>query len=213
MTDPVNQGGNGQGEMTVERLREILDAYGASPNRWPPEERTAAVLLLDNSEDARAAHAEAMRLDIVLDHANAPPPSPGLAERLHRQGAKQRTLWARIAAGLPGWLTGSGTQPVVMRPIAFALTMALGVLIGVAFPDGGDPGAGPDRTAQVAPSAGEPADAGGFESAGTAPDRSIPVLALTDIVDGPEADTPETPAVETNGTGNSSGPLDDIPLI
>jgi len=213
MTDPVNQGGNGQSGMTAERLREILDAYGASPNRWPPEERTAAVLLLDNSEDARAAHAEAMRLDIVLDHANAPPPSPELADRLHLQGAKQRTLWARIATRLPGWLTGSGTQPGALRPVSFALTMVLGVLIGVAVPDGGDPGAAPDRTAQIAPLAGEPADTGGTEPAGTAPDRGIPVLALIDIVDGPEADTPNTETIETNGTSNSSGPLDDIPLI
>ena len=35
--------------MSLERLRALLDAYGANPDRWPPEERMAALALLEQS--------------------------------------------------------------------------------------------------------------------------------------------------------------------
>ncbi len=97
---------HGPPEMSLERLRAILDSYGARPERWPAAERTAAVLLLDSSEQARRAHAEAMRLDIVLDHANAPPPPPELADRLHRRGASGRRILPSMADRLSGRFAG-----------------------------------------------------------------------------------------------------------
>jgi hypothetical protein len=74
--------------MTLERLRQILDAYGASPERWPAAERDAALALLDSTPEARAARNVAARLDAALDLAPAADASDELT--------------ARVLAELPG---------------------------------------------------------------------------------------------------------------
>lgn len=203
---------HGPAEMSLERLRAILDAYGAAPERWPATERTAAVLLLDSSEEARRVHAQAMRLDIVLDHANAPPPPPELADRLHRQGASGRGIPRSMAHFLSGRFAGlrsfSNNLP---RPAAFALTALVGIAIGLAIPRGGESGRA--RTAAIAPAADRAAPA-------ALSSDELSLLALS-IVDGglnrdlPAGEQPAPGVGETNGgegeTGN--GALDDIPLI
>ena len=199
-------------EMSLERLRAILDAYGAAPERWPAGERTAAVLLLDSSEEARRAHAEAMRLDIVLDHANAPPPPPELADRLHRRGASGRGIPRAMAQLLSGRFAGlrsfSNSLP---RPVAFALTAVLGIAIGLAVPRGEDPGRDRARTTAIAPAADRAAPA-------ALPSDELSLLALS-IVDGglnrdlPAAEQPAPGTGESNGGETDNGPLDDIPLI
>lgn len=52
--------------MTLDRLREILDAYGADQDRWPAAEREAVLALLAASPEARAAARAAMALDDLL---------------------------------------------------------------------------------------------------------------------------------------------------
>lgn len=52
--------------MTIARLRTLLDAYGAAPQRWPEEERAAALALIAQSSEARAAVAAAEALDATL---------------------------------------------------------------------------------------------------------------------------------------------------
>lgn len=95
-------------EMTPARMRAILDAYGATPARWPDAERVAA-------QDWAARHAEAFaalaRADAALDaaldlDARAAGDDGALAERIlaARSGANVvrpqfgRTAWARAAA-------------------------------------------------------------------------------------------------------------------
>jgi hypothetical protein len=53
--------------MTIDRLRTILDAYGAAPARWPEAEREAALALIAQSPEARAAVDEAGALDATID--------------------------------------------------------------------------------------------------------------------------------------------------
>lgn len=208
MSDPTTpDGAGGAAEMTLERLRSILDAYGASPDRWPPEERTAAVLLLDRSEDARLAHAEAMHLDIALDHANAPGPAPDLVARLYRRGTARQGLSARIAAMLPGWLSG-GTRAPWMRPAAFALTMALGIVIGLAIPRGGDPGA--DRPQTARPAVGVVAAFEPDTATDDGDEDGAAVLILLDLDSGSREDFDSGDA---EGSETETRPLDDIPLI
>lgn len=212
MSDPNNpHRPRGPSGMSLERLRAILDAYGAAPERWPATERTAAVLLLDSSEDARRAHAEAMRLDIVLDHAKAPPPPPQLADRLHRHGASGHGILRSMAHLLSGpSAVAGGFSSRLVRPAAFALTAVLGIAIGLAIPDG-VPGPDRARTAAIAPRADRAAPA-------AIPLEGPSVLALS-IVDGgltrdiPAGEQPAPGAGETNGGETDNGPLDDIPLI
>ncbi|MBL8700380.1 MAG: hypothetical protein JNK67_18535 [Alphaproteobacteria bacterium] len=52
--------------ITAERLREILDAYGAEPHRWPADERDAALALIAAQPSLAAEVAAARDLDAML---------------------------------------------------------------------------------------------------------------------------------------------------
>ena len=52
--------------MKLSRLSAILEAYGADPERWPADEREAALALTQSSVPAARALAEARMLDSVL---------------------------------------------------------------------------------------------------------------------------------------------------
>ena len=70
-------------DMTLDRLREIVEAYGAAAHRWPVTEREAALALVAANSDARALVDEALTLDLMLDTAPAPEPaSAELAARI-----------------------------------------------------------------------------------------------------------------------------------
>ena len=113
--------------MQLERFRELVDAYGGDPSRWPAAERGPAAGLLAGSPEARALLAEAGALDRLLDRTE--PLSPPIldAERLidrvtasaqerpivHSVGAMQppgRGLWLRAAslaaAAVIGFMVG-----------------------------------------------------------------------------------------------------------
>jgi hypothetical protein len=111
-------------EMSLDRLRTILDAYGARPARWPEDERDAAEALIAGSPEARAARDEAARLDAALDEAVAPPPAlAGLALRLRAIGPSA----ARPAANG----ARAGGRSVALRAFAQAAVIALALLGGV----------------------------------------------------------------------------------
>jgi hypothetical protein len=63
--------------MNLDRFRELLDAYGADPRRWPEAERGPAIAYLATSREAQAAAARAGALDALLDAAG-PPAAPKL---------------------------------------------------------------------------------------------------------------------------------------
>jgi len=52
--------------MDATRLKRLIEAHGADPQRWPPDERAAALALLESSPEAQALVAEARRLDALL---------------------------------------------------------------------------------------------------------------------------------------------------
>jgi hypothetical protein len=52
--------------MTIDRLRILIEAYGAEPTRWPDNERSYAITLMAQSAEARALVAEAASLDRLL---------------------------------------------------------------------------------------------------------------------------------------------------
>ena len=58
--------------MKLSRLSAILAAYGADPERWPEEEREAALALTKSSVPAARALAEARMLDAVLQQQSFP---------------------------------------------------------------------------------------------------------------------------------------------
>jgi hypothetical protein len=90
---------------TLTRLRELLDAYGASPERWPPEEREAACALLAQSPEAQRCREASVQLDAVLNLAAAPEPSSALLEDI------------LAAAGAPGSADGPASVPASRPPL------------------------------------------------------------------------------------------------
>jgi hypothetical protein len=120
--------------MSLERLRLILEAYGAHADHWPLSERGAALALLAESSEARTLRDEAARLDAALDLLPAPEMPGDLLSRVLADapgaGARRRTRhWWRAALALPlaaaaaflMWVW-SGEKPTTTPPPEFAIS-------------------------------------------------------------------------------------------
>jgi hypothetical protein len=93
--------------MTPERFRHITEAYGASPPRWPEDERAAALALLASGDArAHAAFAEARALDGMLDAHTVAPPARTLARHIVEAAPAQpgRGFWRQPRI----WFSGVG---------------------------------------------------------------------------------------------------------
>ncbi|SAK96899.1 hypothetical protein AWB77_05666 [Caballeronia fortuita] len=93
--------------MTPQRFRDITEAYGASPARWPADERDAALALVEARDaDALAALAKARALDGLLDAHAVAAPSAALARRIVDSAPMQpaRAFWRRPRI----WFSGVG---------------------------------------------------------------------------------------------------------
>ena len=115
--------------MTLERLRELIAAYGSKPANWPLGERAAAEALLARSSEARAALAEAEPLDTLLDAVPALATSPALrAAVLAGMPQSDRSGRGNRWQGLRDLLGEFGALPAV-RPMLFA-SLLLGLFAG-----------------------------------------------------------------------------------
>lgn len=118
-------------DMTEERLETVLDSYGAAPERWPAEDRAAALALLARSDAARRRWVEAAGLDAIMQPAAAPQPSAALAERIKalpvERAAPRRRPWGLATLLMP-------LAPLRM-PVAGAFAgVAVAFLAGLAVP-------------------------------------------------------------------------------
>jgi hypothetical protein len=115
--------------MTLERLRDLIAAYGGRPANWPQGERAAAEALLARSSEARAALAEAEPLDTLLDAVPTLIPSPALRAAvlagMPRNARSGRGAWWH---GLRDLLGEFGALPAV-RPLLIA-SLILGLFAG-----------------------------------------------------------------------------------
>ena len=73
--------------VTPQRVKELLDCYGGSPEAWPEEERSAALASLDGSSELQARREEARLLDQAMNFpasmtAAAPEQTADLAARI-----------------------------------------------------------------------------------------------------------------------------------
>jgi hypothetical protein len=146
--------------MTLERLRALLDAYGAAHAHWPRRERAAAEALIDSSADARALLAGAAQLDALLDLVHSPAPSPALAARVRERRFGWRGLpavaWAETASGrMRRWMTSPKHQFV-----AIAGALVMGLLLGAELPADNQPTASVERPAATRMATAVPYDGG-----------------------------------------------------
>ncbi|MGE0596113.1 MAG: hypothetical protein AB7P07_07105 [Hyphomonadaceae bacterium] len=100
--------------MDAARFSAIVEAYGASPKRWPAEERAAAEAFAGRPE-AQGILAEARALDAELDSArDDAPPALGVMRRALRAvpkpegGRDWRPMAAMAACALIGLALGFG---------------------------------------------------------------------------------------------------------
>jgi hypothetical protein len=133
--------------MDETRLTELLDAYGADAERWPADERAAALALLARSAEAQALLAAARGLDALLALDPAATPSPALAERI--VAAAARTRPPAVQRG-----PGRARRYLAAIPIAAAAALALWMM---RTPD--RPSPEPAQVATDAGSYGAPGDA------------------------------------------------------
>lgn len=124
--------------MNTEQFTCLLDAHGADPDRWPEEQRAAALALCAASPSAHGQWMAAKRLDALLAAARAPVPDParqarivaGAVARLRAQAETlldwrwlllTRPIGAAFAASLvAGWLVGIELAESASTPLALA---------------------------------------------------------------------------------------------
>ena len=110
----------------IDRFRQLIDAYGAKPERWPAVDRAAAIAFRAQSAEARAYADAAAALDAARDQAPAQMPSAAL---------RGRVLAAAPSARSSGWRDWLFGQMPVWRPVtAFAAAALLGLGLGWAQP-------------------------------------------------------------------------------
>lgn len=110
--------------MTLERLTQLINAYGSDPRRWPEAERAAAVLLL-RSPEARRVQTEARALDDLLDIVVPAPAGEELRCRIQDR-VHLRPTPVTPAHPLPIWYFRSWWP----QAAALAAAVVLGFLIG-----------------------------------------------------------------------------------
>ncbi len=122
--------------MTLDRLRAIIDAYGADPARWPAVERAAGAALLVGSAAARALVADAAGLDAALDAVPALQPTPAMRTAVLAAAprpaaptfiARLREGWRELFGELGGWQTAGGV---------LAAALVLGIVSGGLLSEG-----------------------------------------------------------------------------
>lgn len=106
--------------MQLERFRDLVDAYGARPTRWPEAERASAVALLQGSAEAQALLREANRLDQVLDRAPKLEPSAALFGKVLAGRQDTAGWWRGLLGAIPVW------QPAMALFLAAVLGLGLG---------------------------------------------------------------------------------------
>ena len=127
---------NAKSRLSVARFEAILAAYGAKPERWPADERAAALDLAKTASGAKACLAEADRLDRAL---SALPSPEGADSAFLRRLATIPYTTARQGLPRPGprW-TGAfaaalGIRSLAPQGLAIAAAGIVGVWLGLSL--------------------------------------------------------------------------------
>ena len=146
-----------EGQMDLERFRQIVEAYGAAPDRWPENEREAALALLASSNEAALLLEQETALDRGMDAVSRNRPSDDLVARvlesaavhLPKQAARRsenagrRSLWTRWKGSVSRWAGSVGSDVdqidwklrALSRPLAaLGCAALLGIAVGVSAP-------------------------------------------------------------------------------
>ncbi|NKB22361.1 MAG: hypothetical protein GKS01_17885 [Alphaproteobacteria bacterium] len=117
--------------MTLDRMRDLIEAYGAEPDRWPSSERERALLFLETSKEAQDILAESKVLDTALDALPEPDMSQGIKSRVLDAFTPANPIAANENVGLVAAITQWHPQSNGSWLRAAAAAIVFGVLCGV----------------------------------------------------------------------------------
>ena len=114
-------------DLNLRRLQAVVDAFGASSDRWPAAERSALERLVISDEAAHEIVSEAGKLDFMLDQAAPPEPAPELMADILFVPPKAN--WRQVLAELwpfgPIWKPASGLAMALAFSVITAALMPL----------------------------------------------------------------------------------------
>ena len=114
----------------MDRLRELLEAYGAEPGRWPANERTAALTLLTGNEEARRLQKQVAAVDGLLDRATPIAPPIIDAELLVANVTANPQKTAEVVTLRPAARRSSGGS-FWLKVASLAAAAMIGFLVGI----------------------------------------------------------------------------------
>ena len=117
--------------MTLDRLRDLVDAYGAAPERWPDQERELTLVFIATSAEARGLIEEAKLLDAALDTLPTPEPSAVLRQSVRDAFTPPQPVAANENDGLVTTITQWRPRSNSSWHKAAAAAVMFGVLCGV----------------------------------------------------------------------------------
>ena len=119
--------------MNLDRFKRLIDAAGASPDRWPGKEREEALALLNISPEARQQLEQAEALDTLLDGFTVPADT-AQQQRLARSIMESTAIRPDPLSRLIEWLLppDAGSLRLWWRPIlAASMPLIAGIAIGL----------------------------------------------------------------------------------
>ena len=117
--------------MTLDRLCELIDAYGAAWERWPDQERDLALVFITTSAEAQGLIEEAQLLDAALDSLPKPEPSAVLRSSVLDAYTPSKLVAANENHGLVSAIAQWRPRSNSSWHKAAAAAVMFGVLCGV----------------------------------------------------------------------------------
>lgn len=108
--------------LSNDRFHDLVASYGADPDRWPADQRAAAIHTLVDSEAARTAWRYAAGLDADLDAVASLKMSPDLADRV-------RAIADPAEKQASGKLSG-----ILHHSLPYAAAAAIALIVGLNVP-------------------------------------------------------------------------------
>jgi hypothetical protein len=115
--------------MNLERLTQIIDAYGANPEHWHIAEHDDAIKFLTNSTEAQKIQQQTLLLDNILDELPEITPTSALRTRILTTVTASKEI--DILLYLKKLIFGTTFNQHILRPIVLILPLVIGIVIGL----------------------------------------------------------------------------------
>lgn len=120
----------------LDRLRALVEAYGGDAGAWPEQDRSAAVALMAESDEAQRWQAEAAELDRLLGEAPSLEPSAALRRSVLAKAPRPQATWLER---LDRWTTWLWPFTPRWQPAAgLVAATVLGLFVGASYPEAVD---------------------------------------------------------------------------